>query len=173
MHYLLCLPQSLTPIFVNFKRKTSILALLGLLWGCSVPGFHPSSTTWKTYKNSRYDFEFPYPSNWNALLPPGNNDGIIFVAPQKDVEMRGWAGNRLPESISTAKVKTKTNTNFKTAQGVSGVLMVEVGQEVSSMTLTLSRERVKYYWQGRSKSQDFQNYYRLFYYIAQQYRIPT
>jgi hypothetical protein len=39
------------------------------------------------------------------------------------------------------------------------------------MTLTLTQSQVKYYLRGRSKSQDFQDYYRLFYYIAQQYRI--
>ena len=52
------------------------------------------------------------------------------------------------------------------------MLVVEVGQQVSSMTLTLTQGQVKYYWQGQSNSQEFQNYYRLFYYIAQQYRIP-
>ena len=50
-------------------------------------------------------------------------------------------------------------------------MLIEVGQEVSSMTLTLTQGQVKYYWQGRSQSQEFQDYYRLFYYIAQQYRI--
>ncbi|OYD92930.1 hypothetical protein CDG76_19685, partial [Nostoc sp. 'Peltigera membranacea cyanobiont' 210A] len=57
------------------------------------------------------------------------------------------------------------------AQGVAGVLLVEVERGVSSMTLTLTQSQVKYHLQGRSKSQEFQNYYRLFYYIAQQYRI--
>jgi hypothetical protein len=66
----------------------------------------------------------------------------------------------------------KLKPNFQTAQGISGVLLVEVNQQVGSMTLTLTQGQVKYYWQGRSKSQDFQDYYRLFYYIAQQYRIP-
>jgi hypothetical protein len=65
----------------------------------------------------------------------------------------------------------KIKPNFQTTQGVSGVLVVEVDRGVGSMTLTLTQEQVKYCWQGKSKSQEFQDYYRLFYYIAQQYRI--
>lgn len=130
---------------------------------------------WKTYTNSRYGFEFPYPSDWKSLPPPENDDGIVFVAPKKSsVEIRGWAGNRLPESIKKGiGVKTTTNPNFRTLQGISGVLEVEITNQRSSMTLTLSQNKVKYYWQGRCNSQDFDQYYRFFYYIAQQYKIKN
>jgi hypothetical protein len=132
-----------------------------------------NGVTWKTYSNSRYNFEFPYPSTWTSLPPPENNDGIAFVSPQNNsVEIRGWAGNRLPDSAITDKNAKKTiNPNFKTNQGVFGVLEVEVGSQESSMTLTLTKGQVKYYWQGRSKASEFSNYYRVFYYIAQEYRI--
>lgn len=144
------------------------------LWGCSVSSFKAADLTWKTYSNSRYGFEFPYPSNWNSLATPANNDGIVLVSPQnQSVEIRGWAGYQLPaSSIEGQEAVKNINYNFQTAQGVSGVLVVEVGQQVSSMTLTLTEGDVKYYWQGQSNSQEFQKYYRLFYYIAQQYRIP-
>ncbi|MFH7025197.1 MAG: hypothetical protein ACHBN1_07290 [Heteroscytonema crispum UTEX LB 1556] len=148
-----------------------VISLLIMLSGCSVPGFN--AITWKTYSNSRYGFEFPYPSSWTSLPPPENDDGIAFVSPQNNtVEIRGWAGNRLPESIDKDAKKT-INSNFKTAQGVSGVLVVEVGSKVSLMTLSISQSKVKYNWQGRSPSEDFQDYYRVFYYIAQQYRITS
>ncbi|MBW4561349.1 MAG: hypothetical protein KME32_09340 [Mojavia pulchra JT2-VF2] len=151
------------------------IALFIMLWGCSAPSFNSSSLTWKTYSNSRYNFEFPYPSNWTALPPPDNDDGVAFIPPQtSSVEIRSWAGNRLADSISqNPEAKITVNPNFKTAQGVSGVMVVEVGPQVSSMTLTLTQGQVKYYWQGRSQSQKFSDYYRLFSYIAYQYKIPN
>jgi hypothetical protein len=82
------------------------------------------------------------------------------------------AGNQLQNPTNKETTGKKSlNSNFKTAQGVSGVLVVEVGSLTSSMTLTLQQGQVKYYWQGRSNSEEFDNYYRFFYYIAQQYRI--
>ncbi|GAX44521.1 hypothetical protein NIES4075_55400 [Tolypothrix sp. NIES-4075] len=155
------------------KRKSYAIAVLIILCGCNAPSFTNSGVKWKTYTNSRYGFEFLYPSTWTSLAPPENNDGIAFVSPQNNsVEIRGWAGNRLSDSAITNKNAKKTiNPNFKTNQGVSGVLEVEVGQEESSMTLTLTKGQVKYYWQGRSKASEFSNYYRVFYYIAQEYRI--
>ena len=150
------------------------IALLLILCGCNAPSL-TNPVTWKTYSNTRYNFEFPYPSTWTSLPPPENNDGIVFVSPQNNsVEIRGWAGNRLPDSIIKDKNAKKTiNPNFKTNQGVSGVLEVEVGSQESSMTLALTKGQVKYYWQGRSQASEFSNYYRVFYYIAQQYRITA
>jgi hypothetical protein len=147
------------------------ISVVTMLSGCNAPGFN--SVTWKTYSNSRYGFEFPYPSTWTSLPPPENHDGIAFVSPQNNtVEIRSWAGNRLPDSIDKDAKKT-INSNFKTAQGVSGVLEVEIGSKISSMTLAISQGQIKYYWQGRSPSEDFQDYYRVFYYIAQQYRVKS
>jgi len=155
------------------RRKTYAIALSLILCGCNAPSFINSGVTWKTYTNSRYGFEFLYPSTWTSLPPPENNDGIAFVSPQNTkVEIRGWAGNELPDAIITDKNAKKTiNPNFKTNQGVSGVLEVEVGSQESLMTLTLTTPQVKYYWQGRSPASEFSNYYRVFYYIAQEYRV--
>ncbi|MEH2375318.1 hypothetical protein [Nostoc sp.] len=149
------------------------IALFIILWGCTANDFNAGAIAWKTYSNSRYGFEFPYPSNWTSLAAPENDDGIAFIALQDNsVEIRGWASHQLPNSISTDQESMKKiKSNFQTTQGVSGVMVVEVDQRVGSMTLTLTQSQVKYYWQGRSKSQEFQDYYRLFYYIAQQYRI--
>ncbi|MBG1268548.1 hypothetical protein F8S12_20170 [Nostoc sp. WHI] len=143
------------------------IALFIILWGCTAFDFNAGAIAWKTYSNSRYGFEFPYPSNWISLAAPENADGMTFISPlDNTVEIRGWASHQLPNS----SVK-KINPNFQTAQGVSGMMVVEVDQRVGSMTLTITQNQVKYSWQGRSKSQEFQDYYRLFYYIAQQYRI--
>lgn len=149
------------------------LVLLMILSGCSALGFNSFNVTWNTYSNSRYGFEFPYPSNWTVLNTPENNDGIAFVSPENDsVQIRGWAVNELPKSLTAERHNEKAvNPNFQTVQGISGVMFVEVGQQVSSMTLTLTQAQVQYCWQGRSQSKDFPDYYRLFYYIAQQYRI--
>ena len=159
-------------IYLNAHGFGRAIALVMMLWGCTAPGFNASNVSWKTYINNRYGFEFPYPSNWNPLPPPDNNDGIAIVSPRTDaVEIRSWAGNRLPDPVSR-DAKVTVNTNFKTAQGIPGVMVVEVGQQVSLMTLTITQGQVKYYWQGRSPSQDFTEYYRFFYYIAQRYKVP-
>ncbi|MBD2165297.1 hypothetical protein H6G04_12915 [Calothrix membranacea FACHB-236] len=161
-------------IYLNVHSFGRAIALLMMLWGCTAPGFNASNLTWKTYINTRYNFEFPYPSNWNALPPPENNDGIVFVSPQDEsVKIRSWAGNKLPESFNPDQnAKITVNPNFQNAQGISGVLVVEVGQKESSMTLTITQGQIKYYWRGQSQSQDFTDYYNMFYYIAQQYKVP-
>ncbi|MDZ8066592.1 MAG: hypothetical protein RMY64_13390 [Nostoc sp. DedQUE08] len=153
---------------------SGVIAVLIILWGCTANNFNAGAIAWKTYSNSRYGFEFPYPSNWISLAASENGDGIALISPQnKTVEIRGWASQQLPNSIVTnQESEKKLKPNFQTAQGVSGVLVVEVDRRLGSMTLTLTQSQVKYYWQGRSKSQEFQNYYRFFYYIAQEYRIP-
>ncbi len=145
------------------RRRTSDIALVvGLtigLWGC----FPTSQTGWKTYTNTRYGFEFPYPSNWTDSRVPDNNDGIVFVSPQDhSVQIRGWATHQLVDA---------NKYDFRTAQGISGVLVVETGQRVSSMTLTLTQRQVQYCFQGQSNAQEFSKYYGLFQYMAYQYRI--
>jgi len=61
--------------------------------------------------------------------------------------------------------------NFVTQQGLQGLLHVEVGAEVSFITLTLIQNGVMYSWQGRSPSDQFAKYYEFFNYVAGQYRI--
>lgn len=160
----------------SLGRRILAIASIGTaiaLWGCSASSFTTTDVTWKTYSNSRYGFEFPYPHNWTTLAAPANNDGITLVSPRNDsVEIRGWAGHQLPaSSTQNREAIKKINQNFQTAQGIYGVLVVDVGEKVTSMRLTLTQGEVNYYWQGQSNSQEFQDYYRLFYYIAQQYRI--
>lgn len=152
--------------------KTFCLFALSLtLWACSTPILDVSSISWKTYSNLRYGFEFPYPSNWTPLTKPTNDDGIAFVSPRNsNVEIRGWASNQLSPSI-TEDSQGSASYNFQTTQGLRGVLLVETGNTVSSMKLTLSQNQVEYHWQGKSPSQEFSKYYPLFYYIAQQYRV--
>lgn len=117
-----------------------LFALSLILWACAAPVLDVSSITWKTYSNSRYGFEFPYPNNWNALSAPANDDGIALISPRNNnIEIRGWASNELPPSI-TNDSKTSTKGNFQTTQGLSGVLLVEIDNPVSSMTLTLNSE---------------------------------
>ncbi|MBD6616921.1 hypothetical protein FNW02_14050 [Komarekiella sp. 'clone 1'] len=157
--------------YVFASGVSKILSLFIMLCGCTTTGFNAGSVTWKTYNNYRYGFEFPYPSNWISLPAPENDDGIAFVSPHHNsVVIRGWASHQIPDTNTDQE--GEINSNFRTTQGISGVLVVEVNQQISSMTLTLTQGQVQYQWQGQSQSQEFQDYYRLFYYIAQQYRIP-
>ncbi|MEJ1930273.1 hypothetical protein WDZ92_08300 [Nostoc sp. NIES-2111] len=157
---------------VMLNGKAFCLAALCLtLWACSTPILDITSISWKTYRNSRYGFEFPYPSNWTPSITPTNDDGIALVSPKNsNVEIRGWASNQLAQPIDEDS-ETSANYNFQTTQGLKGRLLVETGNTVSLMKLILSQNQVEYHWQGKSPSQEFSNYYPLFYYIAQQYRI--
>ncbi|NEP60033.1 MAG: hypothetical protein F6K31_24015 [Symploca sp. SIO2G7] len=143
--------------------------MLFLLSSCS-----DSPNRWKTYQNPRYKFEFPYPSNWESIAMPENLDGEAFRDPNNpSVEIRGWAFNQLPETESSSSNSTSTDSpNFTTEQGVTGQLRVEVGVDTSLMILTLNQGQVEYHWQGRSDSEQFADYYRLFNYIASQYHLP-
>lgn len=147
------------------------IAVAVVLSGCSAR-MTQSEITWKTYNNWRYGFEFPYPSNWISGSLPENDDGITFVSPlHPSVKMIGWAGNQLPSLSEDENTNRSTNPNFQTAQGVSGVLTIEVGKTQVEMKLKLTRAHVNYYWQGQCDRQQFGDYYRFFNYIAQQYKI--
>lgn len=136
--------------------------------------------SWDTYRNQRYGFEFLYPSNWIPFPMPDNRDGRAFRDPKNpSLEIRGWAVNKLPEikPLSLKKpVKESAKPqlqNFTTAQGVTGELQVEVGSELSVMTLTLSQGKVQYKWQGQCDSKTFADNYRFFSYVATGYRLPS
>lgn len=107
---------------------------------------------------------------------PDNRDGLAFSDPQNPaVLIIGIAGDRLPEIELSAKQKSppkSTQQNFTTEQGRTGKLQVDVGADFSSMTLTLIQGRIRYHWRGQSPSQQFADYYRFFYYIASQFRLP-
>jgi hypothetical protein len=140
-----------------------------IVWGCSANNLQSPDTTWNIYRNKRYGFEFPYPNTWQALENPDNSDGIALVsANKKNVEIRAYASKPLLKYLTK---NPQPVSNFQTHQGFSGVMAVEVGEKVTVMKLTITQEQLEYHWQGKSDRQDFQNYYRLFYYIAQEYKI--
>jgi hypothetical protein len=158
----------------NLRRVIALLvSTIGIsviCAACSDNGFQSSRQAWETYYNPRYGFEFPYPGNWSAITSD-NNDGVIFVSGQSQhTKIRAWASNDLPE-LQNPETSKQIDQNFKTDQGISGVLVVEVGEPVSSMTLTINQKEVNYHWQGQTSSKEFKDYYRLFYYIAKQYKI--
>ncbi|PLZ97488.1 hypothetical protein CEN50_14840 [Fischerella thermalis CCMEE 5268] len=172
-HSTFCLISARSRFQRSARHIIYAIALSVILGGCTtITAFHSSNHTWKIYRNNRYGFEFPYPSTWKSL-PSDNADGIVFVSPRnKDVEIRSWAEMQLPKDINQDKKgKTSINPNFTTAQGVTGVLTVEVRQQESVMTLQLAQGELKYYWQGKAPSQEFSSYYRFFDYIASSYKI--
>ncbi|MCP6760927.1 MAG: hypothetical protein NHB32_19775 [Fischerella sp. CENA71] len=168
---------ALLPLAFHFQRNLRYfiyaIALSVIIGSCTTtPDFNISNQTWKIYSNARYGFEFPYPSTWKSL-PSDNGDGIVFISPRNNtVEIRSWAGMQLPEVIIPEQnAKTSIDPNFTTAQGVSGVLTVEVGQQEGVMTLKLAQGKLKYCWQAKAPRSEFNNYYRFFDYIASSYKI--
>ena len=163
------------------KVIVSIMPLIVLLLSCSQSNMR-SPDSWSIYRNSRYSFEFPYPSNWIAFPMPDNRDGRAFRDPQNpNIEIRGWAANNLAESNAPSQAQERTpkqpqssqQQNFTTDQGLTGKLRVELGSDLSLMTLSLSQGNVLYSWQGQSESEQFADYYRFFNYVARQYRLPV
>jgi hypothetical protein len=154
------------------KALCAIISGVGIgmiSWGCNANNSQLQETRWNIYRNNRYGFEFPYPNTWQQLGNPDNSDGIALVSPnKKNVEIRAYASKPL---LKFATENPQPVPNFRTHQGFSGVLAVEAGEKVTVIKLTISQENLEYHWQGQSGSKDFQNYYRLFYYIAQEYKI--
>ncbi|MEI6445513.1 MAG: hypothetical protein WCO29_20895 [Nostocales cyanobacterium ELA583] len=140
-----------------------------IVWGCNANNLQLEDGTWNIYKNKRYGFEFPYPNKWQVLGSPDNSDGIALVSRnKKNVEIRAYASKPL---LKSSMENPQPVPNFRTHQGFPGVLSVEVGEKVTVMKLTITQEQLEHHWQGQSDRQDFQNYYQLFYYIAQEYKI--
>ncbi|MFN6217627.1 MAG: hypothetical protein ACK4V9_14360 [Aphanizomenon sp.] len=148
---------------------TLSIGLYLMLWGCIDNDFQVKDVRWKTYKNNRYGFEFPYPNTWQELKNPDNSDGVVLVLPnKKNLEIRSYASKPLLKFSRKTQGKVY---NFRTNQGVFGVLTVEVREKVTVIKLTITQEKLEYFWQGQSDSQEFKKYYRLFYYMAQEYKI--
>lgn len=145
--------------------------LVGLLifGGCRPIAQAEMPNRWQTYRNPRFDFEFPYPEGWVESAPPENRDGVTFSDPKNpQVTIRAWA-----ESLrSLQKSQPKPEPNFKTEQGVSGRLEVKIESQ-SSFTVTFHQNNVEYNWQGTAPNQQFSDYYRFFSYVASRFRIPN
>ena len=154
------------------------IGLTGLLSSCS-SGELQLSGSQKIYRNGRFGYEFPYPSNWIPDRSPGNRDGQVFLNPTNPaMKIQGWASNELPaitavtsasaaESLSASSLQR----NFETDQGLQGNLQVEIGEHISSIALTVVQAEISYSFQAQSPNEDFATYYPLFYSIARQYRI--
>lgn len=150
--------------------------LVGLVSSCSQPAVN-ERRTWKIYQNPNYGFEFPYPDNWVPAPLSDSQDGRRFRNPYSmDVEILGWASHisSTPgDSSEQVRRSVLAAPNFTTRQGLRGQLRVEIGTSVSLMTLTLTEEGVVYFWQGRSPSDQFSQYYEFFDYVAKQYYVPS
>jgi hypothetical protein len=125
--------------------------------GCSANGFQSSTEQWKTYTNPRYGFEFPYPSNWTPITPD-NNDGVAIVSTKNpQTEIRAWATKELPQ-LQTPEQNIQNqqiDQNFKTAQGLTGVMIVDTNQQISSIKLTILHRQTKYHWHAQTSNKDF------------------
>lgn len=160
---------------MTWKFLAQIAPLTVLLVSCQGTDVNlPAS--WNTYRNSRFNFEFLYPSNWKPFPLPDNLDGRAFRHPENpNCEIRGWAefaqlGTPPPENTSKP-LNSSQPENFLTEQGETGKLQVDLNSDISVMTLTLTQNNISYNWQGRCESEQFADYYRFFYYIARQYRL--
>ena len=154
----------------RFLLLVGAIALVAVLLGCQSPDIAAPDNL-RIYRNPRYGFEFPYPSNWVPAPPPANLDGRVFSDPDNpEASIRGFAR----QNLETANLKANSYPvpeNFTTEQGLEGSLQTDIGLEISAMRLTLNRGEFQYVWEGRSPSEEFANYYRLFYTIARQYRV--
>lgn len=165
----------------HYIRRSAVtgLVMTALLSGCRPSELQPA-TNLETYYNPRYGFEFPYPRRWIAAEPPTNQDGQAFNDPKNpEVEIRGWAGYRVSSGGKHRKHKKSKKDeseslkqNFTTQQGVTGELEVNLGPKISSMKLTLVQGKLQYNCYAQSPSDKFADYYRLFYNIATQYKVP-
>jgi hypothetical protein len=147
------------------KRWRRAIAAIGLAIAIASCQTREPSSALTTYNNRRFGFELVYPQAWISEPPPSNLDGRVFRDPrQPDVTILGWAGYELTGD----RLSSPAPTNFTTRQGRTGTLTVEVGSQTSAMRLTLVGDRVSYHFEGKAPSQDFANYYGLFYQVASQ-----
>ncbi|MGV0026120.1 hypothetical protein [Phormidesmis priestleyi] len=158
-------------IFRNFFPKVNVIyLLLGMVLTASLLSCggddRNSAGNWVTYRNDRFGFEFLHPDRWFASIAPENRDGMAFSDPTNpNVEIRGWAGTDLGGQKKLAP------SNFTTQQGILGNLEIKLDAKVSSMTMTIVQNKIRYNWQGSAPSQQFAGYYQFFYYIASRFKI--
>jgi hypothetical protein len=85
--------------------------------------------------------------------------------------MRAWAGYDLLNAINIEEPPAKVASNFTTVDGLPGELKVNIGPEKTLMKLTLVKGQVQYHWQAEAPSQQFDDYYKFFYYVASEYDV--
>jgi len=149
---------------------------LGLVLGACSAVTTPERAQWEIYQNDRYDFAFPYPDTWVPGPVMDNLDGREFRDPHLEtVSIRGWASQMSgPRAVSPAQIPDhEILPNFTTEQGVEGRLQVTIGADVSLLQLMLTQGGVVYYWEGRSPSEVFDDYFKFFFYVAKQYEISA
>lgn len=133
---------------------------------------NPERVQWETYQNERYSFAFPYPDNWVPKPILGNREGREFQAPHEDtISIQGWASQVSEVPSVSSEPNQSILPNFTTEQGMQGQLDVKIGEDVSNVRLTLMQDGVIYYWEGRSPSEDFDDYFKFFFYVAKQYEV--
>ncbi|KAM3101720.1 hypothetical protein ACKFKF_06900 [Phormidesmis sp. 146-12] len=141
------------------------MVLTVFLSGCGANDRNQAGN-WTVYRNDRFGFEFLYPDRWVASITPENRDGMAFSDPTNpNVEIRGWAGTDLSNQ------RKSTPSNFTTQQGISGNLEIKVDAKVSSMTMTIVQNKIRYNWRGSAPSQQFDEFYQFFYYIVSRFKI--
>ena len=153
------------------------IVVIAMLTACG-PSGEKKISRFEIYKNSRYSFEFPYPAEWIADTEPANRDGQAFSEPENsDIQIRGWASYKSFTYEQTeqyfGKETEPLKENFTTQQGSVGNLKVEIGTEISSITLTLQTAEITYNWRGQTPNEKFSEYYPLFYRLAGQYKIHS
>lgn len=63
------------------------------------------STSWKTYKSERYDFEINYPEDWGVVVRRSNVDGIFITKDNSVIAILPSGGFDYTQGNKTTKVQ--------------------------------------------------------------------
>ncbi len=63
------------------------------------------STSWKTYKSERYDFEIKYPEDWGVVIRQSNVDGIFITKDNSVIAILPSGGFDYAQETDTTKVQ--------------------------------------------------------------------